>query len=248
MYYLKFIIASSIFFNSLLNIKAADKDSVVLQGIVRECNFENDKIIDAIIYIVIHKDRSPLAYTLMKKDGTFTLKIPRYFLFDSLTIRSTQLLETPDSVPRPSIYDYVDSQDDSLFPSNNDTINNFKFCTKKMLRCGPGPRFFFELNSIELLNAYGVGVDSVINQIKNIYQKYPSIKLKLNLLNIDFEMSNKSLQNNRLQKIKTILVDAGIPKGSIIISKVNSNIIKCDGLKTNTIECHSQVTFTVSDL
>jgi hypothetical protein len=230
------------------NIYAAKRDSVVLQGIVRECNFENEKIINAIIYIVIYEDKRPLAYTLLKKDGTFTLKIPRIFLFDSLTIRASQLLETHDSVQRPSIYDYSDSEDDSLFPTSNDTINTFKFCTRKMLRCGPGPRFFFELNSVELLDIYGFEVDSAISQIKGMYQKYPSIKLNLELLNCNLDLSNKSLQKNRLQKIKSLLVNAGIPKSSINISKVNSNAINCDSSGLNKIECHSQVIYTVSNL
>lgn len=248
MYYLKFVITYSIIFIGFTKVSGADKDSLVLQGIVRECNFENERIIDAVIYIVIYKDRRPLAYTLMKKDGTFSLKIPRHFLSDSLTIRSSQLLETPDSVPRPSIYDYLDSKNDSLFPSNKDTINTFKFCTRKMLRCGLGPRFFFELNSIKLLEAYGIGVDSVISQIKNVCQKYPSIKLKLNILIIDLEISNNTLQKNRLEKIKTLLVNAGIPKGSVIINKEYKNIIDCNSEINNKIECHSQVTFTISNL
>ena len=248
MYYLRFIIFLFVLYNAMPNIYAGNGDSVVLQGIVRVCNFENEKIVDAIIYIVIYKENKPIAYTLMKKDGTFTLKVPRYYLFDSLTIRSSQLLETLDAVPRPSIYDYSDSKDDSLLPSNIDTINTFKFCSRKMLRCGPGPRFFFELNSIELLDAYGFKVDSAISQIKSMYQKYPSIKLNLELLNCNLDLSNKSLQKNRLQKIKSILVNAGIPKSSISISKVNINAINCDSSGLNKIECHSQVTFTISNL
>jgi len=245
--YLRFILVLSFIYNALPNIYAAKNDSVVLQGVVRECNFENEKIIDAIIYIVIYEDKRPLAYTLMKKDGTFTLKIPRIFLFNSLTIRASQLLETHDAVQRPSIYDYSDSEDDTLFPTSNDTIKTFKFCTRKMLRCGPGPKFFFEINSIKLLDVYGFEVDSAISQLKGMFQKYPRIKLNLTLLNIDLEGCNKTLQKNRLEKIKSILVNAGIPKRSINISKVNCNTINCDSSGLNKTECHTQITFTVSN-